>query len=240
MIQTLLVGLLALVAGSPAQGHTGRAGAAATAGSSKSQLAEVTQPLPAGKALVGQDTSKFGRLSGGPQSAFVRTHPQIGQRLLGLPKVEQFNNAAVDSLGEAPEFDPETASIPAALAITLRRPAAPLGHRTYRTRLVRTGHWASRREAVEILTCTYAGPLVLALLPATTAAPSQVLAGPGYDPETPLRPLELTQAAVLRLCGDRAPQVRAYAMLYNLHFQQADEVARLLDYYNRIAVVINK
>jgi len=27
-------------------------------------------------------------------------------------------------------------------------------------------------------------------------------------------------------------------MLYNLHFQQAEEVARLLDYYNRIAVVV--
>ncbi|MGI4864728.1 MAG: hypothetical protein ACRYFZ_12460 [Janthinobacterium lividum] len=239
MIQTLLVGLLALVAGSQAQGYSSRAGAAATAGSSKSQLVEA-RPLPTGKALAGQDTSKFGRLSGGHQSAFASARPQIGQRLLSLPKVEQFANAAVDSLGEAPEFDPETANIPAALAITLRRPVAPLGRRNYRTRLVRTSRWVSRREAVEILTCTYAGPLVLALLPATTAAPSQVLAGPGYDPETPLRPLELTQAAVLCLCGDRAPQVRAYAMLYNLHFQQAEEVARLLDYYNRIAVAVNE
>jgi hypothetical protein len=42
---------------------------------------------------------------------------------------------------------------------------------------------------------------------------------------------------VLHLCGDRAPQVRAYAMRYDLHFKQADEVARLLDYYNRIAMV---
>ncbi|RYY11511.1 MAG: hypothetical protein EOO36_18900 [Cytophagaceae bacterium] len=145
-----------------------------------------------------------------------------------------------DSAAEAPEFDPKTANIPAALAITLRRPAAPLGRRSYRTRLVRTGHWASRREAVEILTCTYAGPLVLALLPATAATPAQVLAGPGYDPTAPLRPLELTQAAVLHLCGDRAPQVQAYAMLYNLHFQQAPDVARLLDYYNRIAVTVNE
>jgi hypothetical protein len=53
-----------------------------------------------------------------------------------------------------------------------------------------------------------------------------------------LRPLELTQAAVLRLCGARAAQVQAYAMLYNLHFEQADDVARLLDYYNRLAVVV--
>jgi hypothetical protein len=42
---------------------------------------------------------------------------------------------------------------------------------------------------------------------------------------------------VLRLCGDRAPQVRAYAMRYDLHFEQADEVARLFDYYNRIATI---
>jgi len=136
------------------------------------------------------------------------------------------------------EFDLETANLPDALAITLRRPEAPLGRRVFRTRLVRTGRWASHPEAVEILTCTYAGPLVLAQFPATAATPSQLLAGPGYDPATPLRPLALTQEAVLRLCGDRAPQVRAYAMLYNLHFQQAEEVARLLDYYNRIAVVV--
>jgi hypothetical protein len=134
---------------------------------------------------------------------------------------------------EATELNAEAA----ALANPFRRPEAPLGRRVYRTRLVRTGRWASKPEAVEILTCTYAGPLVLAQLPATATAPSQVLAGPGYDPVTPLRPLELTQEAVLHLCGDRAPQVRAYAMRYDLHFQQADEVARLLDYYNRIAVV---
>jgi hypothetical protein len=64
-----------------------------------------------------------------------------------------------------------------------------------------------------------------------------VLAGPGYDQTVPLRPLELSQEAVLRLCGERARQVRAYAMLYNLHFEETDDVARLLDYYNRIAVV---
>ena len=150
---------------------------------------------------------------------------------------EQLTLTDVVALKEAGEFNPEAANLPAALAITLRRPEAPLGRRTFRTRLVRTGRWASHPEAVEILTCTYAGPLVLAQLPATATTPSQLLAGPGYDPATPLRPLALTQEAVLRLCGDRAPQVRAYAMLYNLHFQQADEVARLLDYYNRIAVV---
>lgn len=90
---------------------------------------------------------------------------------------------------------------------------------------------------VESLTCTDTGPLVLARLPATATIPAQMLAGPGYDRTAPLCPLELTQAAVLRLCGERARQVRAYAMLYDLHFDQAAEVARLLDYYNRLAVV---
>jgi hypothetical protein len=148
-----------------------------------------------------------------------------------------FYKAEVDHLGEAdsaaaPLFE-AARTVDAATIL----PAAPLGRRRYRTRLVRTGHWATRRESVESLTCTDTGPLVLALLPATSTTPAQVLAGPGYDQTVPLRPLELTQTAVLRLCGDRAPQVRAYAMRYNLHFEQTEEVARLLDYYNRLAVV---
>ncbi|RZK97916.1 MAG: hypothetical protein EOO62_27275 [Hymenobacter sp.] len=235
MIRTLLVGLLALAALSQAQGHNGRAEEAAGASASKSQLAPGTRSLPTSHVLFAQDTSKLGsgRSLHSAQVTFASAHLPGSLRPPGAPEAVEPSSAT-----EAPEFDPETADISAALAITLRRPAAPLGRRNYRTRLVRTGHWASRREAVEILTCTYAGPLVLALLPATDATPSQVLAGPGYDLNTPLRPLELTQAAVLRLCGDRAPQVQAYAMLYNLHYQQATEVARLLDYYNRIAVVV--
>lgn len=234
MIRTLLVGLLALAAALPAQAHGGRADEAATnVGKRKSQLAEVGKALPTGNVPFGQDTSKLGSVRSlhGAQATLASTRLPVGQHLFEASESVQPDSAA------APEFDSETADIPAALAITLRRPTAPLGRRTYRTRLVRTGRWATHREAVEILTCTYAGPLVLALLPATAATPAQVLAGPGYDLATPLRPLELTQAAVLHLCGDRAPQVQAYAMLYNLHFQQAEEVARLLDYYNRIAVV---
>jgi len=149
----------------------------------------------------------------------------------------QADSAEASARREIRELYPETADLPASLALTLRRPEAPMGKRRFRTRLVRTGHWGARREAVESLTCTDTGPLVLALLPATATTPAQLLAGPGYDQTAPLRPLELSQAAVLQLCGERAPQVRAYAMLYNLHFEQADDVARLLDYYNRIAVV---
>lgn len=150
---------------------------------------------------------------------------------------EQADDTEAAALHEIRELYPESANLPAALALTLRRPTAPLGRRRFRTRLVRTGRWTTRREPVESLTCTDTGPLVLALLAATSTSPAQVVAGPGYDQTVPLRPLELTQAAVLRLCGERASQVRAYAMLYNLHFEQADDVARLLDYYNRIAVI---
>jgi hypothetical protein len=167
-----------------------------------------------------------------PHAAIATAHLHSLSTLVEMPALGQPAAEAV-----APVETTEVSSETEALSNTFRRPEAPLGRRVYRTRLVRTGHWASKPEAVEILTCTYAGPLVLALLPATPTTPSQVLAGPGYDATTPLRPLALTQEAVLRLCGDRAPQVRAYAMRYDLHFQQADEVARLLDYYNRIAVV---
>jgi hypothetical protein len=150
-----------------------------------------------------------------------------------------FYKAEVDHLedGDSPATLREEARTPNAEAAMMVLPTAPLGRRRYRTRLVRTGRWSAHREAVESLTCTDTGPLVLALLPATSTAPAQVLAGPGYDQTVPLRPLELTQEAVLRLCGDHAAQVRAYAMVHNLRFEQTNDVARLLDYYNRLAVV---
>jgi hypothetical protein len=193
----------------------------------------VCQPL-APQAQPAQDTTKTGARQPAMRSQATIAATQLHNisALVEMPTSE-LPAAETAAPAEASELNAEAA----ALANPFRRPEAPLGRRVYRTRLVRTGRWASKAEAVEILTCTYAGPLVLAQLPATATTPSQVLAGPGYDPTTPLRPLDLTQEAVLRLCGDRAPQVRAYAMRYDLHFQQADEVARLFDYYNRIAVV---
>lgn len=228
--------LLLLALGLQAQAHGNFVGLGSDA-NAKSNVASV---LPAAKAQPAQDTVKFTarRLVTGSQLTVAAVRPPAAFSPTEAPTLAQPASLEPAPSTEAAEFDPETANLPAGLAITLRRPAAPLGRRTYRTRLVRTGRWASRAESVEILTCTYAGPLVLAQLPATATTPGQLLAGPGYDPSTPLRPLDLTQEAVLRLCGDRAPQVRAYAMLYNLHFQQADEVARLLDYYNRIAVAV--
>lgn len=238
MKQTLLACLLALAAAVQLPAH-GAGLRWAAASSSASQLAAATSPLPAGKTLGAQDTFKLGSLPGA-QVTIASTHPRLKHRLAAGQEAGQPGSSPVAYLDAAGAFNPEAANLPAELAITLRRPAAPLGRRTYRTRLVRTGRFTTRREAVEILTCTYAGPLVLAQLPAAEAAPAQVLAGPGYDPAVALRPLALTQEAVLHLCGDRAPQVLAYARLYNLHFQQADEVARLLDYYNRIAVAVNE
>jgi hypothetical protein len=189
----------------------------------------VRQPL----ARPAQDTAKAStkRLATGSQLAIAAAQLHDLSALAETAAPEQPTTAAAPT--EATEPNAEAA----ALASTFRRPEAPMGRRVYRTRLLRTGYFSTRREAVEILTCTYAGPLVLALLPATAAAPAQLLAGPGYDPAVALRPLPLTQEAVLRLCGDRAPQVLAYARYYDLHFQQAEEVARMLDFYNRIATI---
>ena len=236
MIKTLPAGLLLLAVFLQAEGHGSRAGQPTGMHGSKSAQATVACVRPAGQAQYVADTTLLGSRR---VPTLASAHPRASRYLPASPTPAA---AQPDSVSEAAGeettiFDPTAADLPTSLAITLRRPEAPQGRRTYRTRLVRTGRWATRREAVEILTCTYAGPLVLAQLPATAATPSQVLAGPGYDPEATLRPLELTQAAVLRLCADRAPQVQAYARLYNLHFEQATDVARLLDYYNRIAVV---
>lgn len=234
MTNALPACLLVLALGFQAQAYGSDAAHAARERASQlaeKQFGEFCRPA--------QDTAKTlaGRLPAGASLPVAAARWRTGTKLAEGQRIELPSSTEAVVTEKDTEFNPDSANLPAALAITLRRPAAPLGQRTFRTRLVRTGRWSAHPEAVEVLTCTYAGPLVLARLPATATTPSQLLAGPGYDRSAPLRPLELTQEAVLRLCGDRAPQVRAYAMLYNLHFQQADEVARLLDYYNRIAVV---
>jgi hypothetical protein len=214
--------------------HSNSTGVASGAGGKKPVKSEAASRLPAPRIRPAQDTAKAGAKP-------LATGLQITIAAAQLHSLSDLAAAAAPELPAAEAVVPaETAEMTAEaarLASSLRAPEAPMGRRVYRTRLVRAGRWSSKPEAVEILTCTYAGPMVLALLPATPTTPSQVLAGPGYDPATPLRPLALTQEAVLRLCGDRAPQVRAYAMRYNLHFGQADEVARLFDYYNRIATI---
>lgn len=243
MFRFLLAGLLTLGIGLQAEASDDHPTQAKTARGTKKANATAARLVkaPASKphAPIMLRVFELGsmRLVGDYQLAAQNQQDQPSQDSLEAQLLAQADGTEAAATSEIRALYPETANLPAALAVTLSRPIAPLGKRRFRTRLVRTGRWSTRREPVESLTCTDTGPLVLALLSATATTPAQVLAGPGYDQTVPLRPLDLTQAAVLRLCGERATQVRAYAMLYNLHFEQADDVARLLDYYNRIAVV---
>jgi hypothetical protein len=233
---TLGVGLRAEAANEhPAQAKAVRGAKKASVAATHSVKAPVSKPQAAIMLRVFEIGSM--RLVGDYQLAAQNQQDQSSQDSLEVQLVAQADNAEASAVSEIRERYPEMADLPATVALTLRRPTTPLGKRRFRTRLVRTSPWSTRREPVESLTCTDTGPLVLALLSATATTQAQVLAGPGYDQTVPLRPLELTQAAVLRLCGERAAQVRAYAMLYNLHFEQTNDVARMLDYYNRIAVV---
>ena len=117
--------------------------------------------------------------------------------------------------------------------------------RRFRPRLLKEGSAGTRRDFVEVLTAVDAGPLLLAWLYASGAdatvgrlsfAPL-LLVGVGNAPEEPLHPLDLNQSAVLRLFGKRADDMRAFAETQRLHFDQPTEVARIIDHYNRVAVV---
>jgi hypothetical protein len=242
MFQLLLVCLLTLGVGLRAEATNEHPAQAKAAQGTKKAITAPTVPAkasiskPQGAIMLRVFELGSLRLVGDYQLA-AQEPDQPSQDSVEAQLFAQANGTEAASLSEIRERYPETVDLPAALALTLRRPVAPMGKHRFRTRLVRTGRWSTRREPVESLTCTDTGPLVLGLLSATATTPAQVVVGPGYDQTAPLRPLELTQEAVLRLCGERAAQVRAYAMLYNLHFEQTNDVARLLDYYNRIAVV---
>ena len=117
--------------------------------------------------------------------------------------------------------------------------------RRFRPRLVKEGSAGTRRDFVEVLTAVDAGPLLLAWLYASGAdatvgrlsfAPL-LLAGAGNAPEEPLHALDLNQGAVLRLFGKRADEMHKFADAQRLHFDQPTEVARIIDHYNRVAVV---
>ena len=243
MLRLLLTCLVAFGAGSLAEARSERPGQSQAdcgpkpigATSARPVAAPVTKP----QAAITLRVLELGslRIVGSYQLLAHNQGHEPDEYPSEAPRHAQTDSTEEAVLRDIRDLYPETADLPVALALNLRRPAAPLGQRRLRTRLVRTGRWTTSRQVVESLTCTDTGPLVLARLPATDTTPAQMLAGPGYDRTTPLCPLELTQAAVLRLCGERARQVRAYAMLYYLHFEQAAEVARLLDYYNRLAVV---
>ena len=117
--------------------------------------------------------------------------------------------------------------------------------RRFRPRLVKEGSAGQRREFVEVLTMVDAGPLLLAWLytsgdDAVAGRLSTVpllLIGAGNDSGEPLRPLELSRSSVQRLFGSRAEAVNAHAMTKQLRYDKPTEVARMIDYFNRLAVV---
>ena len=117
--------------------------------------------------------------------------------------------------------------------------------RRFRPRLVKEGSAGQRREFVEVLTAVDAGPLLLAWLYTSGAdavagrlsmAPL-LLVGAGNDPSEPLRPLELSQSNVLKLFGKRDEAVKAHAMTKQLLYDKPTDVARMIDYFNKLAVV---
>ena len=117
--------------------------------------------------------------------------------------------------------------------------------RRFRPHLVKEGSAGTRRDFVEVLTTVDAGPLLLVWLYASGADATAgrlslaplLLVGPGTASSDPLRPLELSQGTVLKLFGARANEVRSFAGGQHLNYDQPADVARMIDYYNRVAVV---
>lgn len=117
--------------------------------------------------------------------------------------------------------------------------------RRFRSRLVKDGG-SPRPEFVEVLTAIDAGPLLLAWLYAPSPIPTAngrrplagtLVAGPGTSGSEPLRPLEPTQASVLHLFGSRTKDVRSFAEEQHLDYTRPGDIARMMDHYNRVAVV---
>ncbi|WP_046245320.1 hypothetical protein [Hymenobacter terrenus] len=117
--------------------------------------------------------------------------------------------------------------------------------RRFRTRLVKEGSAGTRREYVEVLTAVDTGPLLLvwlynsgaAALAGRISSAPLVLVGPGNETTEALRPLDLNQADVLRLFGKRADDLRIFASIQHLQYTQPTDVARMIDHYNRMAIV---
>ncbi|NML66064.1 hypothetical protein HHL22_12695 [Hymenobacter sp. RP-2-7] len=153
----------------------------------------------------------------------------VGQRVVEVQDSLQADSTSYWPLAALRGFDLGTENDPA----TRRR---------YRPRLVHESHQLDRREAVQVLTATDAGPLVLAWLPLLlpgTASPGQLLlAGSGHNADQPLQQLSLNGPDVLHLLNERAQKVQTFARTNNLHCGVPQEVAQMLDYYNRLAVAV--
>ena len=117
--------------------------------------------------------------------------------------------------------------------------------RRFRPRLVKEGSAGSRHEFVEVLTAVDAGPLLLARLYSSGADATAgrlsmmplLLVGVGNEPTEPLHPITLSQGEVLRLFGKRDDDVKKFAETQHLQYDQPADVARMIDHYNRVAVV---
>ncbi|MGY3090773.1 hypothetical protein ACVWYF_003834 [Hymenobacter sp. UYAg731] len=117
--------------------------------------------------------------------------------------------------------------------------------RRFRPRLVKEGSAGTRREFVEVLTAVDAGPLLLARLYSSGAdavagrlsmAPL-LLVGAGNEPTEPLHPINLNQSDVLHLFGKRDNEISTFANTQHLQYDQPADVAKMIDRYNRVAVV---
>jgi hypothetical protein len=117
--------------------------------------------------------------------------------------------------------------------------------RRFRPRLVKEGSVGTRRDFVEVITAVDAGPLLLAWLYSAGADAAAgrlslapvLMVGVGNDPTEPLRPINLSQSDVLRLFGKRDDEISTFANAQHLQYNQPADVARMIDRYNRVAVV---
>jgi hypothetical protein len=177
------------------------------------------------------------RLLDGRRVLVIGLRYHVGQRVLQVQDSLQVDSTHYWPLAAVRGFDLGTEDD--APPLSAGQGAAVPTVRRYRARLVQEGKQGARREAVEILTSIDSGPLLLAWLPVVpepTGLTQLLVAGPGTGSTEPLRPLELTQAAVLRLCGSRADEVRSFVAARHLRYEQPADVAKMLDYYNRVAV----
>jgi len=127
------------------------------------------------------------------------------------------------------------------------------GERHFRSYKVRNG--STKLGYVEVLTVDDDSPVVLAVQhsyfhedaqqdpilrtetrKARTEIGQTVVAGAGSTPQEPLRPLALNERSVLRLFGDKASAVAAYAQQHSLSYTDLTQVLRLVEYYNQRVV----
>ena len=237
---TFLMLLLGLAAGSP----VAQAQASHDVAEARTLYAQANRPPqePTLRAsLKAQGSGFFG--DGSMQPGALRTfdgryRPVPGLRFhAGLRLLEAQDSINLDSthlwpVGSLRGFD-------------LGEPGDATPPRRFRPRLVKEGSAGQRREFVEVLTAVDAGPLLLAWLYTSGAdavagrlsmAPL-LLVGAGNDPSEPLKPLELSRSSVQRLFGNRAEAVNAYAMTKQLLYDKPTDVARMIDYFNKLAVV---